>query len=46
MEKEMDEVFNKLSEENQKVLNIVAKGMEIAQQEKEVRKDAKTINNN
>lgn len=32
---EMKEVFSKLNDENQVVLNLVAKGMEIAQGKKE-----------
>ena len=31
---EMEEIFNKLTEENKDILNMVAKGMEIAQENK------------
>lgn len=31
MEKEMQEIYNSLSEENKDIINMVAKGMEIAQ---------------
>lgn len=34
MEKEMQEVFEKLTEENKDVLTMVAKGMEIVQNQK------------
>lgn len=34
-EKEMEEIFNNLTEENKDILNLVAKGMEIAQEKGE-----------
>lgn len=34
MEEKMEEVFEKLSEDNKEVITMVAKGMEIAQKEK------------
>lgn len=33
---EMKEIFNNLSEENKDILNMVAKGMQIAQESKKV----------
>lgn len=38
MEEKMEEIYNQLNEENKNILNMVAKGMEIAQKNKEEEK--------
>lgn len=35
MKEEMEKTFNELTEENKDIINMIAKGMEIAQKERE-----------
>lgn len=36
-QKQMEQIFNNLTEENKNILNLVAKGIEVAQENKEGR---------